>query len=56
MDAGWQMLAHLIRFCPILYDPSSNICELVSRAYGTDIQPIHNLAIFGYSELMDTFA
>lgn len=47
-------LAHLFWFCPILYDFWSNIFELFSSAYRINIQPDHSLAIFSYSDVMDT--
>ena len=42
-------LAHLFWFCPTLHSFWTAIFEWLSLAYSTDIQPNHDLAIFGCS-------
>lgn len=42
-------LAHLFWFCPTLHNFWTAIFEWLSKAYSRDIQPNHDLAIFGCS-------
>lgn len=42
-------LAHLLWFCPTLHNYWTTIFEWLSKAYSRDIQPNHDLAVFGCS-------
>lgn len=44
-----ETLAHLLWFCPLLYNKLTAVFEWLSEAFSCGLQPDHNPAIFGYS-------